>query len=244
MQARAASQRTRALEVGTHVIGITFDLDDTFYDNRPVLERAERVLHGWLGAHYPRLAERFDIPALRELRLDIARRHTHLRHDLTTVRKLSLATAAKDSGYSPELAEAAFEVFLRARNEVELYDDVIPTLRLLRKRYALGVLTNGNADVARLGINHLFNFAISALDVGAAKPDPHMFLEAARRFGTTPDQMVHVGDDPVRDVAGAAAAGMRTIWVNRSGTKWPGGQPADGEISSLDELAALLRDMG
>jgi HAD superfamily hydrolase (TIGR01509 family) len=228
----------------SRVAGITFDLDDTLYDNRPVLERAEQTLHQWLVAHYPRLGSRFDLPALRELRLDIFRRNADLRHDLSTIRKLSLAAAARQVGYPPGLAEEAFAVFLEARNQVELFDDVLPALQGLRGRYTVGALTNGNADVERLGLGELFDFMVCAVDVGAAKPQPQMFLEAARRVGTMPDRLVHVGDDPVRDVAGGATAGLRTVWVNRLGADWPGGPPPDAEIGSLEELAGLLEAMG
>ncbi len=190
--------------------GITFDLDDTLYDNRPVIERAERILHDWLAQNYPRLVERFDISDMYSLRKDVAQAYPHLRHDLTQIRKIALAQAGEKSGYSRHLVDPAFDVFYRARNEVQMYSDVRPTLRRLQHRYVLGALSNGNADVTRLGLDHFFEFSISATDVGAPKPDPAMFLEAVHRIGTTPEQVVHVGDDPVMDVAAATAVGMRT----------------------------------
>ncbi len=225
-------------------LGITFDLDDTLYDNRPVLERAERVLQEWLAQHYPRLVERFDIQELRDLRHAVAHANPHLSHDLTVVRKMALGQAAHESGYNRQLVEPAFQVFHRARNQVQMYGDVLPALQGLRERYVLGALTNGNADLEQLGLGPLFEFAISAADVGAAKPEPHMFLEAARHVGTTPCRLVHVGDDPLRDVAGAAAVGLSTVWVNRPADDWPGGRRPDAEVRSLSELPGVLAEMG
>ncbi len=225
------------------ILGVTFDLDDTLYDNRPVLERAERVLHDWLARHYPRLAERFDIPGLRSLRAAVAQANPHLRHDLTVIRKLALGQAAHACGYSEQLVEPAFRVFHRARNQVQMYADAIPALSSLKSRYVLGALTNGNADIVQLGLARLFQFAISAADVGAPKPEPPMFQEAARHVGTTPARLVHVGDDPLRDVAGAAAAGLGTIWVNRPAEAWPGGRRPDAEVRSLSEVAGALTRM-
>ena len=224
--------------------GITFDLDDTLYDNRPVMERAERILHDWLSQNYPRLVERFDISDLRSLRQEVAQAHPHLRHDLTRIRKMALARAGEESGYSHHLVQSAFEVFHRARNEVQMYSDVRPALTRLQRNYVLGALSNGNADITQLGLDDLFEFSITATDVGAAKPDPAIFLEAVHRMGTTPEQVVHVGDDPVRDVAGAAAVGMRTVWINRCTTDWPESRPPDAEIRSLSELPEVVQLMG
>jgi len=225
------------------ILGVTFDLDDTLYDNRPVMERAEAVLQDWLAWQYPRVVQQFSIQALRELRKAVAAEHTHLSHDLTAIRKMALTKAAQDCGYPPRLADEAFEVFHEARNQVQVYADVRPVLHGLRRRYVLGALTNGNADIGRIGLDDLFHFAISAVDVGAAKPEPPMFQAALQRIGTLPARVIHVGDDPVRDVEGAAAAGLRTVWVNRWGQDWPGGRRADAEVVSLLELPEVLGEL-
>jgi len=225
------------------ILGITFDLDDTLYDNRPVMERAEAVLQDWLARQYPRVVQAFSIQALRELRKAVAAEHTHLRHDLTAIRKMALAKAAEACAYPPQLADEAFQVFHEARNRVQIYEDVRPVLHGLRRRYVLGALSNGNADIGRIGLDDLFHFAISAVDVGAAKPEPPMFQAAVRRIGPLPARVIHVGDDPVRDVRGAAATGLRTVWVNRWGRDWPGGRRADAEVVSLLELPAVLGEI-
>ena len=67
---------------------------------------------------------------------------------MTALRKRSLHQVAESVGYGPELAEAAFAVFLEARHRITLYADVVPALERLRAAgYALASLTNGNADV-------------------------------------------------------------------------------------------------
>lgn len=245
-ESRRASQSPPAgspltvVETDGRFRGITFDLDDTLYDNVPVLLRAEQAVHAWLAEHYPRLAARYDPLGLRELRRTLAVAEPHLRHDITSLRKRAVAMAARAVGYDEEVAEPAFAVFWEARNQVELYEDVQPVLAGLRSRYTLGALTNGNADLERIGLAPLFDFALSAGNVGASKPEPTMFLEALRRIGAGPEATVHVGDDPVADIGGARAVGMRTVWVNRRGQPWPGGDPPDAEVRSLRELAGVL----
>lgn len=224
----------------TRIRAITFDLDDTLYDNRLVLRRAEETLQTWLERHYPRLTARHSPDSLRELRARLARAEPALQHDLTALRRRALAVAAREAGYGTDLADAALSVFLELRNRVALYVDVRPTLVRLGRHYTLGAITNGNADVTRLGLGGLFDFALSAADVGASKPDPAIFRAALTRLGAAPGAVVHVGDDAEADVGGARAAGLRAVWVNREGRDWPGGRPPDLEVRALSDVPAAL----
>ena len=219
---------------------ITFDLDDTLWDVWPVVERAERLLHDWLVARYPRIPERYTPLELRELCAEIASSQPEIAHDRTRLRKDALWLAAKRSGYAAFEVDAAFAVFYLARNAVELFAEVRPALERLARRYTLASLSNGNADVRLIGLDDMFSFSLNAIEVGAAKPEALMFELACRRLGARPEQIVHVGDDPEHDVRGAANAGFRTVWLNRSGRNWPGGRRADAEIGDLAELDAVL----
>jgi putative hydrolase of the HAD superfamily len=223
---------------------ITFDLDDTLWDVWPIVERAEQRLHRWLEEHYPRIPALFTALELRALCAEIAEVYPKLAHDRTTLRKEALSLAAKRVDYEDFRVESAFEVFYAARNEVIFFDEVLPVLERLSRRYTLGALSNGNADIQRVGLAHLLTFAIHAVDVGAAKPEPAMFEAACRYLGVLPQQVVHVGDDPEHDILGAAHAGLRTVWVNRAGREWPGGERADAEIKTLAELEVLLMQWG
>ena len=133
-----------------------------------------------------------------------------------------------------------FQIFLAARHQVELFADVHPTLEALANRFQLGVITNGNADVRRLGLADYFQFALCAEELGVGKPDPHPFQTALQRAGVTAAQAVHIGDHPSDDIAGARAAGMRAIWFNPQGKAWEGDGLPDAQISSLAELPTLL----
>ncbi len=219
---------------------ITFDLDDTLWDVWPVVIRAERLLHDWLAARYPRIPARFTPLELRELGDEIAIARPEIAHDRTRLRKEALLLAAGRTGYAEFDVEAAFAVFHVARNAVELFAEVRPALERLARRYTLASLSNGNADVRLIGLDDVFSFSLNAIEAGAAKPEPLMFRLACRRLGTRPGQVVHVGDDPEHDVRGAAGAGFRTVWLNRAGRDWPGGPRADAEISDLAELEAVL----
>jgi FMN hydrolase / 5-amino-6-(5-phospho-D-ribitylamino)uracil phosphatase len=220
---------------------ITMDLDDTLWPCAPTIRHAEQTLYQWLHERYPRITERHTMETMRERRMELTRRQPHLRHDLSALRVESLAHHAREAGYNEDLAHAALKVFLEARHAVRPYDDVAPVLRRLRQDHLLAALTNGNADVFRLELGELFHFAVSAADVGAGKPDPAMFRTACARAQVAVDEVLHVGDSPEHDIAGARAAGIRCVWLNRSGNSWPDGhEPPDTEIADLWALPALL----
>lgn len=113
-------------------------------------------------------------------------------------------------------------------------------LELLGQRYTLGVVTNGNADVRRLGLADYFDFALCAEDVGIGKPDPAPFLEALRRSGVAASSAVHVGDHPGDDIAGAQRAGLKAVWFNPQGLPWKGSVAPDAQIQRLSQLPGVL----
>jgi putative hydrolase of the HAD superfamily len=97
---------------------------------------------------------------------------------------------------------------------------VVSVLEQLSAEYKLGVLTNGNADVNKLGIGHLFDFSISSMDVKSNKPDKAHFVKAHELTQIDFKNTLHVGDHPVNDVLGARELGINTIWFNLNNLNW------------------------
>lgn len=219
---------------------VTFDLDFTLWDLSQVIVRAEELTHGFLAEHYPEAARRYTVEQVRELRSRLAEQRPELRHNVTELRRAALAQVARDSGYGDSLVEEAFRVFLDARHDVVLYDDVRPTLEALRGRFVLGAVTNGNADLRRVGLGAYFDFSLSAVEVGAAKPSHLIFEAACSRAGVDPAAMAHVGDEVESDVVGAAGHGMVPVWLNRTGAPWPATVEPLSHVE-LPDLASLRR---
>jgi putative hydrolase of the HAD superfamily len=233
---RSMPMRTMPL----HIRAISLDLDDTLWPIEPVMLRAEQRLDAWLKTHCPRAAEHFPIAAMRALRDQVAGENPHLAHDFTAQRRLSLSTALRPHGYGDDHVESAFAEFYAARNQVECYADALPALERLAARFPLVSLTNGNADLDKIGLSRFFQFSICARDFGAAKPQPQIFHAACERLGLPPDAVLHVGDDPELDVAGARAAGLRSAWLNRTQASWRHAQSPDLTVRDLAELADVL----
>nr|WP_295381676.1 HAD-IA family hydrolase [Pseudoxanthomonas sp.] len=228
------------------VRAITLDLDDTLWPFAPIGARIERVLHDWLLEHSPRTAELFPIERMRALREQVFAGHPELIHDLSAMRRLTLQQALHDSGADPALLEPAYEVFYAARNQVECYPDAIDALLRIAARVPVAAVTNGNADLERIGLARHFVFQLGAREHGSAKPEPGIFHAACERLGVPPAQVLHVGDHIDLDVVGAARAGLRTCWLNRVDhvdhlAGWPHPDPLpDLEFATLTALADWL----
>lgn len=224
-----------------HIRVITLDLDDTLWEIAPVIRRAEAALWGWLERHFPNIPAAFDAAAALQLRQRIVSEHSDQSHDLRFLRKTVLGHMAEAAGYSRDLVDPAFRIFDAARNRVELYPDVLPALARLAEHYKIIAVTNGNANLQTIGIRHLFSDVVTAVDAGAAKPAPAIFEYALDRAGVDATATLHVGDHPEIDVAGAAGAGLATVWMNRRGDGWPAhiARP-DAVVTTLSELYALL----
>ncbi len=209
-----------------NIRAITLDLDDTLWPSAPTLTRAEQRAYAWLTEHAPAVAARWPLEQLRELRFAIFHQHPELHHDFLRIRRMAMHVAFEQAGLTGAVANAlierVLEVFMTARNEVDLYPEVRDSLTRLSRRYALASLTNGNADVTRIGLGHHFKAIISAHTHGVSKPDAALFHMACRELGCEPDEVVHVGDDIELDVRGARAAGMHVIWINRTDAAWAG----------------------
>jgi putative hydrolase of the HAD superfamily len=164
-----------------------------------------------------------------------------MRHDFTWLRNQALLAHAREAGYPDSMAHEAIEVFYRARNDVALYDDVLPALQRLSMRYRLFAISNGNADLGAIGLAHFFERSLAAREAGMLKPDPRIFTMLLEAAEVPPERAIHVGDDPEADVEGARRAGVQPVWLNRDGSEWPAAIAApEHVIGSLSELVRLL----
>jgi len=220
---------------------ITIDLDDTLWEINPVIRRAEARLYEWMSEHYPRITEMFGPEEFRILRTEVLAEFKDHLHDLTLIRRTVLARLGEAAGYGDSHVDAAFEVFDEARNDVTLFPGVKSALRTLRERFVLVAVTNGNANLEKIGIHDLFDDIVTAAMAGAAKPARPIFDAAVKAGGASAEQTLHVGDHPEIDVVGALEAGLKSVWVNRDEHEWPDHlRPPDGVVRDLGELFALL----
>jgi putative hydrolase of the HAD superfamily len=225
----------------TLIKAITLDLDDTLWPIWPTIEKAEKALHDWLARHAPQTAALLAQPAARhEIRAHVNGLHPELKHDLSALRTKAIGLALSRSGEDPGLAEAAFDVFFAERNRVTLFGDALDALAFLSGRFPLVALSNGNADIHRIGIGPYFRAGVSAREFGVGKPDPRIFHAAAQAAGVQPHEVLHVGDDAALDVLAALECGMQTVWVNRADQPWTHPAVPHETVTTLAELCDLF----
>jgi HAD superfamily hydrolase (TIGR01549 family) len=132
------------------------------------------------------------------------------------------------------------------RGVVGLFEDARAVLDALRGRVPLAVITNGPGDMQpdKLEIHGFlghFDLFVASGDLRITKPDPRIFTHTCDKLGVAPEDTWHVGDSLATDVAGAKAAGLTAVWLNRTGTTREESQPRpDHEIASLTGLLPLL----
>lgn len=219
--------------------GLSFDLDDTLWDNTGVVPAAEAVMHAWLAQRAPALAARYSVDALRELYPEAVAADPVNAYDMAALRRWCLATALTRVGADPALAEPAFQVFQAARHRVPLPPEVPALLARLGQRYPLVAVTNGTIDLDAVGLARHFVARIAPPDAGAAKPHALPFLAGCEALGLAPDEVLHIGDDLRLDVAGALNAGLMAAWFNPSRLGLNGATEPHLELSLLSELTQL-----
>lgn len=226
---------------------VTFDLDDTLWDSGAVLRAAEAVLREWLSANAPQVVSALDSGMLRTLRERIIAADPQIIHNLSELRRRTLEEAMRLCGHSEreslELSHQAFAVFLEARQKVELFEGALPMLESLRRCYVIGALSNGNANIARIGLDSYFSFHFSAESVGVGKPEPEIFQAALEWAGARPEESVHVGDHPEHDMLGAARLGMHTIWFNTRRFEPLEGVTPSRVAANLHEIPRLIESL-
>ena len=228
----------------TGIKAVSFDVDGTLWDFKGAMRQALGQVLDELMRHDPVAARALDVATLTETR---DRVHEELRgkvNDLNEVRRESFRRALHDAGRPDDaLAARLTDVYFRQRDAGRApFPDVRPALEALAPRYTLGIVSNGNTSAGELGMDGLMSFEVFAQDHGGVeKPDPTLFRIALADAGCAPEEFLHVGDSLENDVAGAAAVGARSVWLNRAGRELDGNTAPDLQVSSLLELVEVLQ---
>ena len=197
------------------VKAMTFDLDDTLYDNGPVIRVAEVSLQDYIVKHYPRTAQL--TPAQwQDIRHRLLQADPRLSSDMGRWRlqtlQQALASDIDDETTLNKAAKACFDCFYTARSNFVLTDEMHQTMAKLARRVPLIGITNGNVDTQTTGLNRYFSKVLHASVERPMKPARAMFDEAVALLNVPAHEVLHVGDNLEKDVYGAIAAGLQSAW--------------------------------
>jgi putative hydrolase of the HAD superfamily len=224
---------------------VLFDLDDTLFDHWSCTREALSALRERYAAFGVMPLEAFEAEhghLLEELHLEVlAGRLTVDDARIQRFRRLfEHAGETVNDGMARTAARAYREAYVAHWRPVA---GALALLAAMRARAAIGVVTNNIASEQRqkidaCGFSPYLDAVVISEEAGVAKPDPRIFEIAIGRLGRPRDETVMVGDAWATDVAGARAAGLRAIWLNRFGAASP--DPSVPEIRSLAPAASVL----
>jgi 2-haloacid dehalogenase len=218
---------------------IAFDAYGTLFDVFSVTALGEELFPG----KGDQLAQRW---RLKQLQYAMLRSLMGRHRDFWRLTEDSLVHAARSLGLHLTADKRAR--LLAAYLTLAAFPDVKPGLAALRGHgFRLAILSNGEprmleAAARSAGIADLLDAILSAEEVKIFKPSPRVYQVAPERLGVRPGELGFVSSNSW-DVAGAASAGLRTFWIQRRADEPPEelGFPADGTVSTITDLPALVR---
>ena len=229
------------------IAALTFDLDDTLYDNRPVIDRTMQESLTFVRGYHPVLAN-FDARTLQQWRDALLKTEPEIYHDVTEWRWRALESGMRQLGLTVQEAkagaDAAMANFAQWRSRIDVPQETHDTLAKLGQKWPLVAITNGNAQPELFGLSDYFQFVLRAGPDGRSKPFADMYHLAADKLNVPLGEILHVGDDLTTDVAGAIRCGMQACWIKPEKADLM--QTADCrllphvEISRLASLTSLI----
>lgn len=194
---------------------ITFDLDDTLYENTSVILNAERALLEMMHKDFPD-TQQVDKGFWRRQQRNLLKSDPNLKNDMSQLRYKSLESGFKQLGFKgPQLTKATkqcFDCFYSERSNFKLNENIYSLIKYLANRLPLVAITNGNVDLHQIGLNNYFSACFKANVDMPMKPHPAMFSEAKAYLNIPSQHILHVGDNLIKDIYGALCAGFQTAW--------------------------------
>lgn len=220
---------------------VSFDLDNTLYDNQPIIKLAEQKSQEYLRSEFNKQEQVFDYQLFVDYRNELLLSEKSLNYDeksqyenLSFLRKCVLLKCCENLSNTKEVAKQALEIFLTYRNQVVVEPSVVAMLQQLAQQYHLVSVTNGNCDATKLLFSDSLKKNYSPISGYRAKPHPQMLKQILVDFELQPAQILHVGDRLDSDGLAAEVTGCPFYYF----------APFTGDIDigrSCDEFVAKLQ---
>ncbi len=188
---------------------ISFDLDNTLYDNSPVITLAEKSSREFLEQEFKKQNKNFNIEDFLKSRNRLIKSNPLKYENLSLLRIDVLKFSCKNLENSNSIVEQAFNLFIENRQQVEIPQPIQEMLITLSKNFKLITITNGNCNAEKLLINDLFSQHYSPQLKFRAKPHPQMFEQAIQDFSINKNELLHVGDEIKTDGQAAEIVGCK-----------------------------------
>ena len=251
----------------TTIKAISFDLDDTLYNNRPVMLAIEKQMVHYFTEKFatllpdkapelvPEPKQVFNRRFWAPYRQQAIATTPELAHDVVRVRyetyRLGLLAQSIPAAEAVKEAQAGLDYFISLRSDFIVPKASHQLLAALSKKYPLVAISNGNVDTKALGIDHYFqHIYLAGFQTGYGddkseyqlrqKPAPDMFTLVCAQLAIPAEQLLHVGDCGFADIHGALNAGCQTAWLPQYGVGKALQQIPHIELLQVSELSQLL----
>lgn len=221
---------------------VVFDLDDTLYPERDYVLSGFRAVAGWAEIHL-KVPQEIGLAELTDLFEQGVRGDTFNRW----------LAGHKHNLPDHEVIRQMVQVYRQHIPAIAPFPGVPELLAALRRRYRLGLISDGWQEVQRrkmaaLGLERFFQAVVLSDEWGreAWKPSAKPFEMIVQRLGVDPARTVYVGDNPLKDFLGCRRGGLFGVWVRRSGLEYTDREPPTAEhaphtvIASLRDLQKML----
>jgi YjjG family noncanonical pyrimidine nucleotidase len=225
---------------------VLFDADGTLFD----FDRAQAAaLSGAFG-----LAPDSSRAAALSSRFRAHNREVWAEHERGLIGKDALRTERfrrlkEELGFPEDIESLAARFLELLAEQAILIPGAEQAIAACRERgLKLGLATNGFSAVqrgrlSRSPLRAAFDGIFISEEMGSQKPDRAYFEACLAALGASADEALFVGDSPEADIAGAAGAGMRSVWINAEGRAYPPALPKpSGELSSIGEFPRYLAE--
>lgn len=211
---------------------VAFDLDDTLWGTKDVLDRAQENTYRWLCEHAPWF-ENSSVEALETRRKALLDPAIAPALQLDHSRRQAIASIAQELGFdrdaAAQLGELGLAAFLKFRNDVRPFEGAERLLATIAADSRIVAISNGNSDVFETPLGKYFSAHYKAQVTGSAKPEPTMLIEAQ---GSLPaSDCVLIGDSDKYDASAALAA------------KWAFIRLAPGDTEGVINVAEVIRQL-
>lgn len=199
-----------------NIKAITFDLDDTLYNNSMIVERAEDELIKNLQQNAQ--LQDLTLASFHAEKNSLLVSNPEIYHDviiwrIETIKSL-LIKARIPAEQIPNIIDDSLATFNFWRHQIQVPQVTHTLLAKLATKYPLAVITNGNVEIAKIGLDDYFQFSLRGGANGRSKPFPEIFALAAQKLSMSTQQILHVGDNLFTDVNGAINSGLLACWLN------------------------------
>lgn len=247
----------------TTIKAISFDLDDTLYNNRPIMQSVEQQMADYFTEKFsiwvPELLvepkQVFDRRFWAPYRHQAIKAQADISHDVVRLRfesyRLGLLAYNLSEEEARTEAQAGLDYFINLRSDFTVPKASHELLASLSKAFPLVSISNGNVDTRALGIDHYFQHIYHAgYQIGGRhdesehllrqKPETDMFSLVCQQLDILPEQLLHVGDCGFADIHGALNAGCQTAWLPQYGVGKNLQQIPHIELNLVSELRQLI----